>query len=383
MSARPNSDILDLIYAAAFEPALWEPVMERVADAIGGGGGWLSQLSVADGSGGQDDDPMARIDPVWPQRYLDHFTQCNPLHNVPDASAYFRGWTTKVVLDTDIMAKPDLMRTEYYNDFMRPQDVHSVMMFRLARRGDEIAVVNITRPERNGAFSAADVAYAETIHPHLIRAYELGRRFGATRRLSGALTNVLDQSPHGLFLLDDDGRVRHANRIAERMLAQGGALRVSAGRLTAASPADARRLEGLMGRAGTASDGERRVGGSMALATPERRLPLSLTVSSVRAERFSPYAPGHTIMVCVTDLEVGVRVPEQKLRELFGLTPAETKLALAIFDGQTPAEAAETLGISHNTARNQLARVFEKTGVNRQASLVRLITRSVGVELRG
>src|ERR1700722_15902013 len=172
MSGRPNSDILDLIYEAAFEPALWEPVMERIAAAIGGGGGWLSQLSVADGSGGQDDDPMARIDPTWPQRYLEHFAQCNPLHNVPDANAYFQGWTTKVVLDTDIMAKHDLVRTEYYNDFMRPQDVHSVVMFRLARRGDQIAVVNITRPERNGAFSPAELAYCQAIHPHLVRAYE-------------------------------------------------------------------------------------------------------------------------------------------------------------------------------------------------------------------
>jgi len=371
-----------MIYEAALDPGLWGPVMERIADAIGGGGGWLSQLSVADGSGGQDDDPMSRIDPTWPQRYLEHFSMRNPLHNVPDAGAYFQGWTTKVVLDTDIMAKHDLMTTEYYNDFMRPQDVHSVVMFRLARRGDEIAVVNITRPERNGPFSAADIAYCEAIHPHLVRAYELSQRFGATRRLSGALANVLDQSPHGLFLLDDDGRLRHANRNGERMLAQSGGPRLAAGRLTATNPADARRLEGLIGAAGSA-DGARRTSGSMALAMPERRLPLSITVSPVRSERFSPFAPGHTIVVCVTDLEVGVSVPEQKLRELFGLTPAETKLALAIFDGQTPAEAAEALGISHNTARNQLGRVFEKTGANRQAALVRLIMRSVGVELRG
>jgi len=306
----------------------------------------------------------------------------NPLHNVPDPEAYFRGWTTRVVLDTDIIAKQELVKTEFYNDFMRPQDVHSVVMFRLARRGDAISVVNITRPEHKGAFSPADLAYCEAIHPHMVRAYDLGQRFGATRRLSGALASVLDHSPHGLFLLDDDGRLHHANRNGERMLAQPGALRLAAGRLTAPSAADARRLDGLIAQAGSA-DGARRAGGSMVLAMAERRLPLSLTVSPVRSERFAPFAPGHTIVVCVTDLEVAVSVPEQKLRELFGLTPAETRLALAIFDGQTPAEAAESLGISHNTARNQLARVFEKTGANRQSALVRLIMRSVGVELRG
>ena len=382
MPGRPNSDLLDLVYEAAFDPALWEPVMERIADDIGGGSGWLSQLSVADGSGGQYDDPMSRVAPEWPQRYLDHFATCNPLHNVPDTDAYFRGWRTKVVFDTDIIAKADLVRTEYYNDFMRGLDAHSVVMFRLARRGDEIAVLNLNRPERRGPFSGAELDYCEALHPHLIRAYELGERFGATRRLSGELAMVLDHSPHGLFLLSDDGVLRHANRNGERMLAQAGALRVSGGRLTATNPADARRLHALIGAAGS-NDGERRSSGSMALPTPNRRLPLSVTVSPVRSQRFAPFAPGHSIVVCVTDLEAGVSVPEQRLRELFGLTPAETRLALAIFDGQTPAEAAETLGITHNTARNQLARVFEKTGANRQAALVRLIMRSVGVELRG
>lgn len=42
-------------------------------------------------------------------------------------------------------------------------------------------------------------------------------------------------------------------------------------------------------------------------------------------------------------------------------------------------EAAQTLGLAENTVRSYLKSIFGKTGVNRQAELVRLILQSVAV----
>lgn len=62
------------------------------------------------------------------------------------------------------------------------------------------------------------------------------------------------------------------------------------------------------------------------------------------------------------------------IRESFGLTPAETRLAARLKDGLTLKEAAGDLGVSVNTVRNQLRAVFEKMGLNRQSDLVRALT---------
>lgn len=62
------------------------------------------------------------------------------------------------------------------------------------------------------------------------------------------------------------------------------------------------------------------------------------------------------------------------IRESFGLTPAETRLAARLKDGLTLKEAAEDLGVSINTVRNQLRAVFDKMGLNRQSDLVRALT---------
>ena len=55
------------------------------------------------------------------------------------------------------------------------------------------------------------------------------------------------------------------------------------------------------------------------------------------------------------------------------LTPAEARLALAVADGLSPTDAAEQLGITVQTARTHLKRVFHKTATTRQAELVKLV----------
>jgi DNA-binding CsgD family transcriptional regulator len=57
----------------------------------------------------------------------------------------------------------------------------------------------------------------------------------------------------------------------------------------------------------------------------------------------------------------------------FGLTPAETRLALKLQAGLTLAEAGRDLDISINTVRNQLRAIFDKLGLRRQSELARTL----------
>lgn len=62
-----------------------------------------------------------------------------------------------------------------------------------------------------------------------------------------------------------------------------------------------------------------------------------------------------------------------RLRQSFDLTEAEARLALHVATGSSLKEFADARGVSRNTVRNQLQIVFQKTGVRRQANLVRLL----------
>jgi DNA-binding CsgD family transcriptional regulator len=61
------------------------------------------------------------------------------------------------------------------------------------------------------------------------------------------------------------------------------------------------------------------------------------------------------------------------LRALYGLTPAETRLAQRLAAGDELKAAAAQLGIGYGTARAQLAAIFRKTETKRQGELVRLL----------
>jgi DNA-binding CsgD family transcriptional regulator len=78
-------------------------------------------------------------------------------------------------------------------------------------------------------------------------------------------------------------------------------------------------------------------------------------------------------LLLVTDPEQQRRTRRELLRQRFGLTAAEADLALEIARGDGRKAAATRLNIAVTTARTHLTHIFEKTGVRRQAELVRLL----------
>ena len=66
--------------------------------------------------------------------------------------------------------------------------------------------------------------------------------------------------------------------------------------------------------------------------------------------------------------------PSEALQTLFDLTPAESRLARSLADGEALEAIASKLGVTRNTASTHLKRVFAKTGCKRQAELVSLLS---------
>jgi DNA-binding CsgD family transcriptional regulator len=210
----------------------------------------------------------------------------------------------------------------------------------------------------------------------VVRALRISQSLGPRTQVAAHLADVLDQSPHGLFLLDAGGVIRHANREAERLIKAADGL-CSKGEQLSAVGGFGRALEQLVHRAAS-PDLTLRSGGSMSIVNPRRDAPLSLTVAPLRPERFGA-APAGWVLVCATDLAREVKAPDALLRQVFGLTAAEARVALALFEGANPRDIAVRLGVSFNTVRNQMTRIFEKTQTHKQSDLVRLIMRATGV----
>jgi len=73
------------------------------------------------------------------------------------------------------------------------------------------------------------------------------------------------------------------------------------------------------------------------------------------------------------DLDRRIEPPVEVLRRIYGLTRAESQVAMRVLNGDGLAPIAEELSVSLTTVRTHLQRIFDKTGTHRQAELVRLL----------
>lgn len=85
--------------------------------------------------------------------------------------------------------------------------------------------------------------------------------------------------------------------------------------------------------------------------------------------------PDEPRIVILVDLDAHPEPNPETLRNLFGFTAAETRLALELAQGSTLNEIAKSHQLSRTTIRSQLASLFIKTQTSRQSELIALLGR--------
>ena len=97
---------------------------------------------------------------------------------------------------------------------------------------------------------------------------------------------------------------------------------------------------------------------------------LPLTVGE---RRKAGTASGVVAAIFVRKVEFETVPPSEIIGKTYNLTPTELRVLLAIVNVGGVRQAAGDLGVADTTVKTHLARLFEKTGVSRQADLVRLV----------
>jgi DNA-binding CsgD family transcriptional regulator len=171
-----------------------------------------------------------------------------------------------------------------------------------------------------------------------------------------------------MFRVDKDANLSWMNTSAEAAIKGGQCgLALSSGRLRAVSEADNRKLRaaiaGASARDGTLDGGRAAV--PLILDLGEES---DVCVCWVLTEG-SGYG---AVLVSINNLTFA-QDQLDAATTVFGLSPAQQRLVEQIASGRDLVTAASHLGVSINTARTHLQRIFEKTGVRSQAALLRTL----------
>ncbi|PMR79660.1 two-component system response regulator [Halomonas urumqiensis] len=198
---------------------------------------------------------------------------------------------------------------------------------------------------------------------------ELRRK--ASRQGFESTLRALDLVSPGLVLIDENGHALFANRQARQLICQANGLRLER-TLTAFGGDRARELRGTLRTALKASQAGEETVSCLRLARPgERRDLLVLACSLPKAQGSDPSEPAAVILLA--DPEQRARLPQQVLANLFGLTPTEARIALALAEGKRSEDIAAQLSIAATTVAFHLRNLFQKTDTHRQADLIALV----------
>lgn len=267
-------------------------------------------------------------------------------------------------------------RDRFYQDFLIPYGGRYVSGAKIYEDAEIVAILGIHRGRGMQPLARHEVTLVERMGRHVSTALGMWRR--QCRLLDERLLGnaVLDQLPHAVMLIDEQQRLHHANAAARQLLQANRTLRLHEGALQLISPQchhelllALRRLR--IGGEQSYRDDTPSVGRAIVrLGAPRCGHFMALVISRLRPdETMGAFGQRDLAMVLVHDLRRRVPVDRFVAASIFGFTPAEAAVAVAVAEGRTPADIAAEHGVARSTIRAQLNSIFAKMGVSRQVDV--------------
>lgn len=356
------------VYDAALDPQKWTPFLAHWGATYGAGGAIYTQ-----DTGGASPTRViasANIDPAFQRPYEAYYSKKKPYF------AKLVGVQTGQVLSTADLCGEERtwMTSEYYNDYLAPLDLCYGFLGAVRRDNNLLTAVSLIRPCRFGRFTDEELLFVRQLMPHLEHAVQMHQHLVGTDMRQRALLRGLDGLNVGVVLVAGGGRILFANRIAEDVLANSDALRVRRQCLLAASPALTKALMRHIAEAARTGAGDGQGVGGTLLLRGSVGDQVSLLICPFPIETAGVFGPSvPAALILLRGIEERTLFRESDLIRLYDLSPAESKLVVALLAGKSIGDFAQARGISLMTAKTQLRQVFEKTGQNRQSDLIRYL----------
>lgn len=368
--------IINNIYEAALDPKSWHTVLSAIKQTTDAKHAVISfydahnrnrnSINTAGGTTEQE------------RSYLDEYIDVDEqwLRKAFSAQAY-----KKTFRFEDFLIATGLTRTEILGEhetFFIGAEINKHVFSPLLMTPNVLSTFSLHRDISGPDFGKEEIAFVESLAPHLSRAIRIHDQLSIARHENDRLLKALKSIGVGVLLLDSELRVIFSNPEAARILTSHRALTIGrGGRLKTARSELQNRLEqillklshGSMGDVGHTTDT------TIALHHERHLHPLKLTAISLADMRRLPHLVSKQICVAVflTDPERSWVVPKDYLQQAYALTPTEMVVAQSLLNGASIAQIAAQRGTSEETTRWQVKRLFDKTSTNSQAELVRLL----------
>lgn len=367
-SQRIWDETLDLIAEAGSDATLWTDVTDRLMVRTRARTGAIyvqSHHEMLQRGQATEFQHISNFDARWTERYFEHYVHLNPFLLRPEFNK-----SNNTMTDEDLRGELSPGEREFHEDWRVPQGFdHVIGQFLQKRREGSLTLV-FWRDKGVGSYSEQERIEFDQLARAINRSVHMSDRLRAASAEIEQATLALDRLSAAIITLDSQGRIRSASPIAETILSAGDVIRSNRGHLEARHPQDQLRLRRLIADSLNAEHYAKAEEREIQIARPGSSQRITIHAISLRHHLPSFRAdPGAEIL-----LVLRIPPPSAPLAghwtARWGLTRAETRLALLLVEPLSLADAAARLGIGRETARTHLKALFAKTGTQRQAELV-------------
>lgn len=281
----------------------------------------------------------------------------------------------------EMFTAKQLRSTEFYQHYLGPSGIGYVLGTNISEVRGISARIRVSRSEGKGDYGSEERGTLAAIIPYLRAALRVFVRRSDTEVEKEALSAAVSGMSVGSLMVTAEGRIMEANAPALAILQERDGLLERGGRILLQDQKMGRQLLDLVRRNAEASLRSTDQGDVRAflIDRPSGRESLSLLVrpATTKARELPGIRPMALIHL-VDPAQPRVKMIDA-LVQLFGLTPAEARIAALIANGQSIQDIVTATGNTSNTVRSQLRAIFSKLGVRRQSQLIRAVLVSVGL----
>lgn len=298
--------------------------------------------------------------------------------SIPGYISYGYQSTDDVIGDEELLASP------YYNHYLKRFDVrHGLGICLWTDRRDTFVVAAFNHSPSAGPITPQQKTLAQHLQPHLANLYAIYRRLARMEEATGSMKAWFDRVPIGMLVLDSEGGVLRCNAKAEEWLTpSNGLFRQAGGALCATERGVNAQLKLALKRLVHANPPSL----PETLLVPRSSLAGSRSAMILHLCAF-PDSAGDTLarrgkvigFLYEANATQQGQIAHHVLQGVFGLTGAETRVAVLMLQHKDPVLVAATLGVTLVTVRTHLKHLFRKTRTQRQSELVLLVDRLVSL----
>ena len=258
-----------------------------------------------------------------------------------------------VVVSNHMVRVRDFERSEFYCDFLKPQDVYHVLVAGTLRNGRPTGILGLHRPRGAPAFSENDVLKMNLLLPHLNAAVEHVSVSQLVQKQRSAIDLLADDLAHpAVLMLDEKFSAVFANKQALHALGQESRNTLNPGDL----PPEIGRACGMLCANGLDAE------------CLEFEFELFGVVMHAKARLARAGRPSQGFLISFGSQKCsGI---SQAMADEFGLSGRQLEIVELVSMGLTNAEIAYKLDISVRTVENHLRAIYGKVRVRNRTTLV-------------